>query len=484
MGAYLKIASRHSLANRLAVILTGFLFIQCGLGKRNPDLNFLYTRAAQFHDDKRNPIIVIPGVLGSRLVDADTGKVVWGSFGGDSINPETNEGASLFALPLPSGQSWQFSELNDRVVPDGVLSTMKVKLFGLPFQMRAYLNILQTLGAGGYRDESLGINGVIDYGDDHFTCFQFDYDWRRDLVENAQRLDAFIKEKKRYVNSEYEKRYGPQSEPIKFDLIAHSMGGLLARYYLRYGNADLVEDVAPQVTWAGAQFVDNAILIGTPNAGSIKSLISLLEGESFSSVLPKYDAALIGTFPSAYQLLPRTRHGALLDADNLSHKLDVMDPDLWMKLEWGLANPESHTALLQIAETGTTLEHVRGMAISYLHSALRRASAFHRALDLPAATPASLSIYVVAGDAIKTEAAVAVDLTTGRFRVQTTQPGDGTVLRSSVLMDERVGQVWAPRLISPIQIRNALFLRSDHLGMTKDPSFTDNILFYLLEAPP
>jgi hypothetical protein len=34
-----------------------------------------------------------------------------------------------------------------------------------------------------------------------FTCFQFDYDWRRDIVENAQGLDWFIKEKTRLILS-------------------------------------------------------------------------------------------------------------------------------------------------------------------------------------------------------------------------------------------------------------------------------------------
>ena len=42
------------------------------------------------------------------------------------------------------------------------------------------LQLLGVLGVGGYRDMDLGLAGAIDYGTDHFTCFQFDYDWRRD----------------------------------------------------------------------------------------------------------------------------------------------------------------------------------------------------------------------------------------------------------------------------------------------------------------
>jgi hypothetical protein len=65
------------------------------------------------------------------------------------------------------------------------------------------------------------------------------------------------------------------------------------------------------------------------------------------------------------------------------------------------------------------------------------------------------------------------------------QPGDGRVSRPSALMDERysVGVKWTPRLVSPIAWSNVNFLFADHLGLTRDPGFTDNILFLLLESP-
>ena len=62
-------------------------------------------------------------------------------------------------------------------------------------------------------------------------------------------------------------------------------------------------------------------------------------------------------------------------------------------------------------------------------------------------------------------------------------PGDGTVLRSSALMDERLGGEWAPHLATPIDWEHVTFLFSNHLGMTRDPVFTDNVLYLLLEAP-
>jgi hypothetical protein len=50
-------------------------------------------------------------------------------------------------------------------------------------------------------------------------------------------------------------------------------------------------------------------------------------------------------------------------------------------------------------------------------------------------------------------------------------------------MDERVASDLKTRLVSPIQWDQVLFVFSDHLGITKDPAFTDNLLYFLLESP-
>jgi hypothetical protein len=71
----------------------------------------------------------------------------------------------------------------------------------------------------------------------------------------------------------------------------------------------------------------------------------------------------------------------------------------------------------------------------------------------------------------------------GRLQVVDSGPGDGLVLRRSALLDEREEQTLGTRLVSPISWSQVLFVFSDHLGITKDPAFVDNILYFLLESP-
>lgn len=57
------------------------------------NLGNLYNKLAQQEDPSRNPVIVIFGILGSRLEVGSTGEVVWGAFGSEAVDPMTAEGA-------------------------------------------------------------------------------------------------------------------------------------------------------------------------------------------------------------------------------------------------------------------------------------------------------------------------------------------------------------------------------------------------------
>ncbi|MEM6314617.1 MAG: hypothetical protein AAF743_11040 [Planctomycetota bacterium] len=418
-----------------------------------PDLGGIYDEAAMnlSADLSRNPVIVIPGVLGSRLEGPD-GEIVWGEFGSGGVDPRTPEGRALLAVPADGS--------DDGVRATAVIERFRANLFGITFEQSAYENLLKTLGAGGYIDQDMSLagDGEVNYGEDHFTCHQFPYDWRRELSTSAIKLHAFLLEKRDEIRKQRVAKFGlaaveeaeAEHGPMKFDVVAHSMGGLVLRYYLMYGPTPL-EEVMPSVdapdptpTWAGAELVEDAILVGTPNGGSYEALRILAVGKQFSPLLPAYDPELLRTMPALWQLLPNM---AVYSVD-----------------EVGLGPADEPFRLGLVGDQEVIERNVR---IAYR---------FHRAMAVASSPPPGLRLSLFAADAEPTdELVLGADGSTF-----TTAPGDGTVTRRSALMDRDPG----PRLDTPIPWHRVQFLHTDHLGMTRDPGFTDNVLFLLLVDEP
>jgi pimeloyl-ACP methyl ester carboxylesterase len=462
-----------------ALLLLLFSLIACVSPYKPPDLGGLYNDLVQNESPHRNPVILIPGILGSRLVEKESGEIAWGTFGLGRINPNTADGARRIGLPMAEGQ--KLSELRDDLWPDFTLDQVTFNFMGYPLALNTYAHILSVLGVGGYRDQQSAEAGIVDYGDRHFTCFQFPYDWRRDIVESAAELDRFIKEKRKYVQGEIEKRFGIKDYDVKFDIVAHSMGGLVARYYLRYGVQDLPEDESlPKLTWDGSRHVDHLVMIGTPNAGSISAMLALVKGYRPAPLLPRYPAPVLGTMPGLYQLLPRSRHRPLLD-DKGRPVEDIFAADLWQKNGWGLADPNQDPLMKLLLPDIQSPDERRRIALDHQRKALKRAKQFTAAIDIPAKLPASLHFFLVAGDSEDTDETARFG-SDGNLSIVKKGPGDGSVLRRSALMDERRTGRRKERLISPIHWTQVLFLFSNHFDLTKDPAFTDNLLYFLLES--
>ncbi len=71
----------------------------------------------------------------------------------------------------------------------------------------------------------------------------------------------------------------------------------------------------------------------------------------------------------------------------------------------------------------------------------------------------------------------------GHLVLDSKGPGDGVGLRSSALLDERSAEGPPGALESPIQWDQVLFIFADHLGLTENPAFTNNILILPAGAP-
>jgi hypothetical protein len=291
---------------------------------------------------------------------------------------------------------------------------------------------------------------------------------------------AFMRDRRAYVQAEYARRYGMRDHPVKFDVVAHSMGGLVARYAMLFGDADLPTDGAlPRPSFAGAEYMARLIQIGTPNGGSLDALRVLVEGRDFGQpIVPRYSQAILGTFASVYQLLPRAAGRPVLEG---TAALDLHDPAIWQRLGWGLAGQGLDADLATLMPDVPSAEERRRLALALQARLLHRARAFAAAMEQPATLPPGTELMLVAGDSMPTllRATVAGD---GRLTPLASGPGDGVVLRDSVLLDMRQGQnPRPPGVMSPMGFQRALFLPREHLEITRDATFRNNILFWLLE---
>lgn len=466
----------------VSLILAGCNKTQLNLGN-TPDFGQIYNQAAQYQGIERNPVIVIHGILGAKLIDQASGENVWGDFGESTIRLHADE--SLRRLSLPMALEAPLKDLRDSVVPAGALEEAKARVLGLPLRINAYGDIMSILGAGRYYDKDRAKQYSLDYGDAHYTCFQFAYDWRRDIAENARALEAFIQEKKEYITYEYERRHGVKDHDVQFDIVAHSMGGLIARYYLMYGGSDLPsQGTRPDVTWEGARHVDKLIMISPPNAGILETFIQLVDGVRFLPLLPKakYEAAVLGTFPSYYQLFPLAGNKAVVPLnDPRDPELDIFDYTLWEKMQWGLASPEQDRVLKILLPDIIDPDKRRAIALDHLKKCLLRARRIQDALRVDAVPPEGIEFHLYASDSEPTPAVIGVDMVSGKINIIDHAPGDSIVLRSSALFDLRLESEWTPLLQSPIPWKSVTFIFADHLGITRDPTFIDNILFTLLE---
>ena len=203
-------------------------------------------RSFTYEGPLRKPVIVIHGLLGAILTDSRNGDKVWGNFSYRSIS----QGSHFARLAHPMMQGKLLHQLQSEVRSSGVLERSAIQVLGMEFHLNNYDILLDVLKSNGYQEDVLPLPK-----EKHFaSMFIFHYDWRRDISENARELARFIQEKKKYLQKRYEAIYQLKNYPVQFDLIGHSMGGLLARYYVLYGGKILPdrEDTPFHVTWAGA----------------------------------------------------------------------------------------------------------------------------------------------------------------------------------------------------------------------------------------
>jgi pimeloyl-ACP methyl ester carboxylesterase len=389
------------------------------------------------------PVVFVPGLCGSQLLRPD-GSEAWLNLGNTMGHHD---------LKLPGGLP--FLRSRDDLHPGLLVGTDA--LLPRAFGFTEYAELLDLFDSAGLEP---GMGPGARYA-------VFSYDWRRDLVESARHLALRLEGLALAMGS-------PEA---RFHLVGHSMGGLVVRYYLRFGGDEPRPGAA--VLWTGARRIASLVQVATPNAGAIPALAAILCGERVGWSHTTLAAPVLQRMPAIYQLLPPAGSGALVDGEGRVLGDDLQDPASWERFGWGPFAPAANDPEER----------------AFVCAALERARAFHDALARPAASPCPVPVYALGGDCILTAArAVVGEAPRGsppRFEARTPreqdllfEPGDGRVTRASLLGSHLPGAQAGPSASGYCETTRAFFASSDHHGLYSDPACQSLLLRLLLQPDP
>ncbi|MBL7253059.1 lipase/acyltransferase domain-containing protein [Paractinoplanes lichenicola] len=223
----------------------------------------------------RDVVVVIPGIMGSALVDAEK-RPVWSLGAGSLVNAIRTLGRSVRSLELPEGVGDDHP--GDGIEAVGLMPGLHV-IPGLWSPVAGYAGLLNFLRGRRFHLIEADRPGRIP------NLITFPYDWRLSNRYNARLLarvagDALARWREQ-----------PGMADAKLVIVAHSMGGLVARWFLEHEQ--------------GAALTRSLITIGTPHRGSVKSLDTLANGiQPGVGPLRLRLTPMARSMPSMYQLLP------------------------------------------------------------------------------------------------------------------------------------------------------------------------------------
>jgi hypothetical protein len=431
-----------------------------------PRLDVLYGEARRARSQP--PLVVVPGAFGSTLRDRTTGREAWPQ--SDSkllfsnyrhlelpIDPRTLE-------PLPGGLEAH------AVFREGL---------GRDFYGRA-IDALQRVGYRRARAGQPPREGAP-------ALYTYEYDFRFDNVHAVRGFSALL----RQIREDH-------GDPaLKVDVLAHSNGGLLARYYARYGEADMAETGPFEPTYVGVPHLRRVLLVGTPNLGTIQPVLSLLRGEEVG--LRMIPPEVMATCPGVTQMLPHPAVPWLVDLTGRAVEASLYDIGTWRDFQLNVFDPG--VAARTVAQHGGGAAGERYLAVlrAYLERHLARGRRFAESLSTPA-SPDDLRPRVFGGDCELTLARLVAESAGGRLRVRERvrdiasprprtdyeavmfEPGDTVVTRSSLLVRRSVDVSLPREPFESLQVAHGTFLCERHQQLTGNASFLDNMLHALFSA--
>ncbi|MFJ8078230.1 hypothetical protein ACIQ7Q_30945 [Streptomyces sp. NPDC096176] len=236
-------------------------------------------------------MVVVPGIMGSELRDAATGKHLWGLATSSWYVKAWTHPEGLKALHLTD------DELEGK--------TGRIRATGL-LTSTAWTPHLR--GAEPYTDLIARIEKCVAH---KAAILAFAYDWRLPVATNARLLaDAA----RRHLSAWREHpahikacAHRVDQRPARLVFVAHSMGGLVTRGALNGPfDSNLKDDTRGVIT------------LGTPFHGAVKAAVILNTGREAPVPLPRHKLrSLCATMPGLHDLLPQYR--CVRDGDDIRH---------------------------------------------------------------------------------------------------------------------------------------------------------------------
>ncbi len=427
-----------------------------------PDLKRIFSFSTAKHFT--TPVVVIHGAFGARIRNTK----------GEEIWPGTQTNL------LFSNYDDLALHIDPKTLNPQASNSEPYALFGKIGSHDFYGKIIDTLAhAGGYTPAKIG-EPILK---DSHAYYVFIYDWRQDIAFNAKKLDAFIEQ----IRTDY------NDKNLKVDIVAHSLGGLIARYYVRYGGKDVLTKHTFHPDFAGGKKLRKVVLIGTPNLGSISGLQNILTGYRLG--LGRISSETLLTMPSAYQLLPNPERNWMITPSGKKAGVKLYNPNTWEKFHWAIFDPNVQKHIRhQFKNKVKSKLYIEKLKRFFIHQ-LARAKQFHKALSVPI-KGSPVHYIVFGGDCELTPARCLIETVQGKTMIRLhpeniktrvkgvnykklmLEPGDGSVTKPSLL---------ALNALDPSNIKTSsmplaysMFLCEEHSQLTGNISFQDNLLNILL----
>lgn len=247
----------------------------------------------------RDVVVVVPGIMGTELLDRD-GTPVWSLRARGLVEAIRTLGRSITRLALPAG-------IGDGPAPDGVRPGRLMPALhvvpGLWRPVAGYSGLLSFLTGPRFHlvPPDPARPDVVP------NLVVFGYDWRLSCRHNGALLAAVA------TDALTRWRAQPGMGEARLVLVCHSMGGLVARWFLeREGGAELTRAL---------------ITVGTPHRGALRALPTL--ADEFAPGVGPLRLRLTGfarSLPALHQLLPQYR--CVETAGGRSTLLDAGAPGL------------------------------------------------------------------------------------------------------------------------------------------------------------